>query len=276
MKPPASSGLPPVLCYHRIGGPLELGVTRVARSVFARQMTTLARSGWRTLSLTQFAQRVQRGVVAAGDEVLLTFDDGYESLADEAYPLLADLGFTATTFLVTDYVGQLNGWDVRYTRQRLRHLDWTTVEHWHQRGFDFGSHSASHARLTWLSDADAAAQLAGSRATLVARLGPGAGQAVAYPFGALDERVQRLAAAAGYQLGFGGVRGSASSLNVPRIPVYGWDVGAVPWGLRQDRLGTVARFAAYAANRCAVGTSVIKRLGLGNRGWGAQCEPPSP
>ena len=26
---------PPVLCYHRIGGPLELGVTRVGRSVFA-------------------------------------------------------------------------------------------------------------------------------------------------------------------------------------------------------------------------------------------------
>jgi hypothetical protein len=87
---------------------------------------------------------------------------------------------------------------------------------------------------------------------------------VAYPFGALDERVQRLAAAAGYQLGFGGVRGSATPLNMPRIPVYGWDVGAVPWGLRPDRLGTVARLAAYAANHCAVGTSVIKGLGAGD------------
>src|SRR3989454_6398760 len=46
---------PPVLCYHRIGGPLEVGVTRVGRSVFARQMTALARAGWRTLSLSGFA-----------------------------------------------------------------------------------------------------------------------------------------------------------------------------------------------------------------------------
>jgi len=46
---------PPVLCYHRIGGPLELGVTRVGRSVFARQMSALARDGWRTLSLPEFA-----------------------------------------------------------------------------------------------------------------------------------------------------------------------------------------------------------------------------
>ncbi len=267
MTPLVSSGLPPVLCYHRIGGPLELGVTRVPRSVFARQMTTLAQSGWHTLTLAEFAKRLApRASRIPHPELLLTFDDGYASLAEEAYPLLANLGFTATTFLVTDYVGQLNTWDVRYTRQRLRHLDWTTVERWQQRGFDFGSHSASHARLTWLSDVDAAAQLAGSRATLVARLGPGAGQAVAYPFGALDERVRRLAAAAGYQLGFGGVRGSASALNVPRIPVYGWDVGTVPWGLRQDRLGAVARLAAYAANRCAVGTSVIKGLGAGASG----------
>ena len=50
---------PPVLCYHRVGGPLELGVTRVARAVFARQMTALARAGWRTLTLAQFAERVQ-------------------------------------------------------------------------------------------------------------------------------------------------------------------------------------------------------------------------
>ena len=34
----------PVLCYHRVGGPLELGVTRVGRAVFARQMTALARA----------------------------------------------------------------------------------------------------------------------------------------------------------------------------------------------------------------------------------------
>ena len=47
----------PVLCYHRIGGPLELGVTRVGRSVFARQMTALARAGWKTLSLTDFVAR---------------------------------------------------------------------------------------------------------------------------------------------------------------------------------------------------------------------------
>ncbi len=261
-----SALLPPVLCYHRIGGPVELGVTRVARSTFARQMNALARAGWRTLTLDGFASNVQRGVVASCNEFLLSFDDGYASLAEHVYPLLADVGFTATTFLITDYVGRLNTWDVRYTWHRLAHLDWDTIGRWQERGFEFASHSASHARLTWLSDAQATDELVRSRETLVRRLGPRAGRAVAYPFGARDERVERLAGAAGYELGFGGVRGNGSPLALARLPVYVWDVGRVPFGLRNDGLGWLGRTVAHAANRCAVGTSVMK--GLGVRGWG--------
>ena len=259
--PPAAR--PPVLCYHRVGGPLELGVTRVASSIFARQMTTLARAGWKTLTLDQFAERLQPGYSAfrtRHSAFLLTFDDGFASLAEHVYPLLADVGFTATTFLITDYVGRLNTWDVRYTWHRLAHLDWDTIGRWQARGFDFASHTASHQRLTWLSDGQAAAELAGSRETLRHRLGPLAARAVAYPFGARDERIERLASAAGYELGFGGVRGNGSPLGLARLPVYMWDVARIPLGVRKDGLGWLGRNVAHAANRCAVGTSLMLKL----------------
>ena len=253
-----SAAHPPVLCYHRVGGPLELGVTRVARSSFARQMNALARAGWRTLTLAEFSQRVTHPASRIPHpEFLLSFDDGYASLGQHVYPVLADVGFTATTFLITDYVGRLNTWDVRYTWHRLAHLDWDTIGRWQEQGFAFASHSASHARLTWLSDARAMDELVRSRDTLVRRLGPGAGRAVAYPFGARDERVERLACAAGYELGFGGVRGNGSALALARLPVYMWDVGGVPFGLRHDAIGSLGRFVADVANRCAVGTSVM-------------------
>lgn len=259
VQPPAQ---PPVLCYHRIGGPRELGVTRVARAVFARHMTALAQAGWRSLRLAEFARLVRApgSAAPAPAAFLLTFDDGYASLAEYAYPVLRDLGFTAATFLVTDYVGRTNAWDVRYTRRRLAHLDWETAERWQARGFEFASHTASHARLTWLGDEQAAEELARSRAVLVRRLGPAAGRAVAYPFGARDARIERLAAAAGYEVGFGGVRASGRLLDLARLPVYCWEVGAVPLGLRRDPLGALARTAAHLANRCAVGTSWMLRL----------------
>ncbi|MEX2155779.1 MAG: polysaccharide deacetylase family protein [Gemmatimonadales bacterium] len=258
----------PVLCYHRIGGPLELGVTRVGRSVFARQMTALARAGWKTLALDEFTRPDDvvgaRHAVPLHDGVpprqfLLTFDDGYASLAEHAYPVLADLGFTATTFLITDFVGKTNGWDMRYTWDRLPHLSWPAIERWRARGFDFGSHGATHRRLTWLSDADIGTELSRSRAALTTRLGPEAGRALAYPFGAVDARVAGLARGAGYELGFGGVRGNGDRLNFPRVPVYSWDVGNVPLGLRDDALGAVGKVVAHMANRCAVGTSIMLR-----------------
>jgi len=246
---------PPVLCYHRIGGPLELGVTRVGRSVFARQMTALARTGWRTLSLQEFAS--PRTTHPIPRTFLLTFDDGYASLAEHAYPVLADLGFTATTFLITDYVGKTNTWDVHYTWNRLPHLTWQEVEQWQGRGFAFGSHGVSHRRLTWLTDAGIETELATSRTLLTARLGLEAGRAVAYPFGAVDTRVATRARAIGYELGFGGVNGTGDALRLARVPVYIWDLGDTPFGLRTDRLGRAGRVVAHAANRCAVGTSVM-------------------
>src|SRR5205809_929719 len=208
------AALPPVLCYHRVGGPLELGVTRIARSTFARQMKALARAGWRTLTLAEFSERVTHPASRIPHpEFLLSFDDGYASLAEHVYPLLADVGFTATTFLVTDYVGRMNTWDVRYTWHRLAHLDWDAIGRWQARG-------------------------------------------------------ERLAGAAGYELGFGGVRGNGSPLALARLPVYIWDVGRMPLGLREDGLGWLGRAVAHAANRAAVGTSVMLKV-LGSRERGA-------
>jgi len=252
--------MPPVLCYHRIGGAHELGVTRVRRSVFERQMRSLASAGWRALTLSEFAD--PRTMHHAPRTFLLTFDDGYASLADYAYPLLADIGFTATTFVITDFIGRENRWDVRYTWRRLQHLDWPQIEHWRARGFEFASHGARHRRLTWVDDVTAADELGRAREALVSRIGAEAGRAIAYPFGAVDDRVQRLAQDAGYELGFGGVRGDhGSPLHLPRVPVYMWDVGDTPFGLRDDGLGSVGRFVAHFANRCAVGTSLLKGRG---------------
>jgi len=254
---------PPVLCYHRVGGPPELGVTRVVQKVFARQMIALAKAGWRTITLDAFARAKSpylfplERLMSETRYFLLTFDDGYASLAESAYPVLADLGFTATTFLITDYVGRDNSWDARYTRHRLPQLDWSTVEHWRGKGFDFGSHGATHRRLTWLRSRVVTDELLRSRQALVQRLGSGAGRAIAYPFGAVSTRVMELARKAGFEMGFGGAwdRG-IDPLRMTRVPVYVWDALDTPIGLWAGFLGTAGRFVAHVTNRCSVGTSL--------------------
>jgi peptidoglycan/xylan/chitin deacetylase (PgdA/CDA1 family) len=252
---------PPVLCYHRVGGPLELGVTRVSPETFRRQMHALAKAGWTTLTLERFAAAEPSALDTPHSAFLLTFDDGYAELAEFAYPVIQEVGFTATTFLITDYIGRTNAWDIQYTREPLHHLDWSTIETWKGRGLEFASHTRTHARLTWLDDARIADELGHSRETLANRLGAQAGSAVAYPFGAVDARVSKAARAAGYTLGFDGVQGvPGDPLRLSRVPVYVWDRGDVPAGLRDDWIGVAGRVAAHVANRCAVGTTVMKAI----------------
>jgi peptidoglycan/xylan/chitin deacetylase (PgdA/CDA1 family) len=223
-------------------------------------MESLARAGWRTLTLPQFADALHSTKPLART-FLLTFDDGYAGLATHAYPILADLGFAATTFLITDHIGKTNTWDARYTWNRLPHLDWQAIEEWRGRGFDFGSHGATHRRLTWLDGPTIQDELRSSRHALVERLGERAGIAVAYPFGAANGRVTTCAQVYGYHLGFGGPRGDLEDrYNLPREPVYMWDRWALPFGLRHDALGAVGRRVAKVANAAALGTTLFKAL----------------
>jgi peptidoglycan/xylan/chitin deacetylase (PgdA/CDA1 family) len=246
-------------------------VTRIAERVFRRHMESLARTGWRTLTLPEYAEGLDSAFRVPPSAFLLTFDDGYASLAELAYPILAELGFTATTFVITDYVGKTNTWDVPYALRRLPHLDWRTIEQWRGRGFEFQSHSASHGRLTWLGDQGVADELRRSRHSLVHRFGADAGRAIAYPFGAVDARVARLAQEAGYELGFGSRPGAPQRLRLTRMPVYFWDAFGMPLGVRGGMVGAVGRSLATIANRCAVGTSVM--LGLGRAAGGFPGRP---
>jgi len=58
-----------------------------------------------------------------------------------------------------------------------------------------------------------------------------------------------------------GANGSALALG--RVPVYMWDRGDTPFGLRHDATGTLGQLVAGIANRCAVGTSWMLKLRSG-------------
>ena len=68
--------------------------------------------------------------------VVLTFDDGYRSFRDFAYPVLKELRFTATLFVYTDYVGA-----------GRNALSWDDLKALAAEGFDVQAHSKSHGDL---------------------------------------------------------------------------------------------------------------------------------
>jgi hypothetical protein len=83
--------------------------------------------------------------------------------------------------------------------------------------------------------------------------------AIAYPFGAADDRVTTAAADSGYALGFSlSGRWTGNALYIPRLPVHCWS-SALP-GL--GPLGGIERCLSAAASRCSIGTTLLRRLTL--------------
>ncbi|HEX6536286.1 MAG TPA: polysaccharide deacetylase family protein [Gemmatimonadaceae bacterium] len=239
-------------------------MTRIAPRRFARQIERLARAGWRTLTLAEVAACARGERAAAPCELAITFDDAYRGLRDHAFPVLEAHGFGAICFVITAYAGRLNRWDVAYGGRRFAHLAWRDVLRWRARGIEFASHTATHPRLTWLAERAVARELAESRRALAAALGEPT-DALSYPFGAAGARERRLAAAEGYRTAFAlARRWTGDALAIPRAPVYVWAPPLPGVG----RLAGAERVAGWMANRCAVGTSVVRGLGSGAGGRG--------
>lgn len=247
---------PRILCYHKVDRRVELGVTRLSPRRFARQIERLARRGCTTLSLDQLRACLTGIRRAAPDEIVITFDDGYRALRDHAFPVLAAHGFSGLCFVITDYAGKLNTWDVAYGGRRFAHLTWRDMRRWQSRGIEFASHTATHPRLTWLGDAQVARELSRSRAAIRDALDVDA-DAVSWPFAAHAQREHRIAEQEGYAMGLtiggaGAWRGDLFA--VPRHPVYLWSPPTPAFG----PLAATDAFAGSLANRCAVGTSILR------------------
>ncbi|HEV8643617.1 MAG TPA: polysaccharide deacetylase family protein [Methylomirabilota bacterium] len=127
--------LVPVLVYHNLA-PQAKGRLIMAASGFEQQMRYLKTHGYRVISLTDLMEYMALGRQLPRRSVVLTFDDGYKSFLQHAYPLLKDLGFPATLFVYTDYVG--NGRNA---------LDWDDLKWLANDGFQVGAHSKTHSDL---------------------------------------------------------------------------------------------------------------------------------
>lgn len=173
----------------------------------------------------------------ARPRVALTFDDGLKSVRSAALSLLKARALPFTLFVVTEFVGRDNGWPTqRRGVARLPLLDWKQLEELRDAGAEIGSHSATHARLRGLTEADWSRELADSRKTLEDRLGVAAAS-FAYPDGVHDdEAVRRVAGcyerAVTTRLAY--VQSGAAPCRLPRLeshylqpasswrPLFGW------------------------------------------------------
>jgi peptidoglycan/xylan/chitin deacetylase (PgdA/CDA1 family) len=185
----------PVLMYHKISAPpkgARLKGLYVSPERFAMQLTELDKAGFK--SCRPGETHAQNGVER---HFVLTFDDGFRNVWEHALEPLAARGFKAIQFLVANFIGRLNQWEIREGEVREPLMDATQVRDWLRAGHRIGSHSLSHPYLTRLSRRDAREEIASSKKKLEDSFGVPV-EDFCYPYGSWNDTVRDLVADAGY------------------------------------------------------------------------------
>jgi peptidoglycan/xylan/chitin deacetylase (PgdA/CDA1 family) len=158
------------------------------RSGFARQMDHLLR--WASPisidALEPLAGNVRHAAV--------TFDDGYESVAEQALPELARRNIPATIFVPSALVGKKPGWDGYPERcmsaEQLRALPVHLIT--------LGSHTETHPYLPKLNEVDARREIDESKRTLEEMLDRKI-TLFSFPYGGFNAQTVAVCRDAGYQ-----------------------------------------------------------------------------
>lgn len=214
VAPQATAPVVAVLVWHDVL-PRKDVYFDTTTAELAAQLDAIARGGFAVVTLDALRAHLARGTPLPRKPLVLTFDDNGQGIYRNAYPLLQRHRFPATLFVHTNFVGKTTS---------KAHNSWPELRTMQGSGLvDVQSLTANHPPdLTKLSDADVTHEFALSKRSLEVRLRRPV-YAVAYPYDVYDARVERLAAKAGYALGFtedhGNAGASPSLLEIHRYSI---------------------------------------------------------
>jgi len=215
----------PILYYHFVKSPnantrIKGLYTNVAH--FDWQLKQLVKNGFTFITFEDIQKKKY-------DEnkrnVILTFDDGCESLYFNAFPILKKYGAKAVIYVVAKSIGDRNVvWPMNENLDPLNILTKDQILEMMEYGIEFGSHLCHHVHLPQLSIAEMTEELLDSKNILETEFGKEI-YSVAYPFGSYNPDVLKMTKQVGYQYGVTTKSGNnmiANELELFRIPVKGY------------------------------------------------------
>ena len=186
---PAGEVRIPILLYHHVADPGETSRYFVSSQQFEKQISSLRSWGYTAIPISLLVQAIEGGADLPLRPVVITFDDGYRDVYQNALPVMERYGYTGTAYVIVKQIG-VGGY--MNTKQLKELVD---------RGWEVGSHSETHSNLrktkTKLVD-----EIFNSRLALEELLSTPV-LSFSYPYGSANPSLLKLVQQAGYQSGAG-------------------------------------------------------------------------
>ena len=203
-----------IFCYHRLVDKIRYPGTEITPAAFEAQMKELKDRGITVISLQDLLawKRGEKNIPPRS--AVVSFDDGWKSQYEVAWPIMKKYGYPFTMFIYTEGVrgGSLGGGEA---------ITWEQLADMRDNGVDIEGHSATHQDLReghtitlisggkrtrtkvtgpqyeeWMQN-----EVVGSKQLLEQRLGIKV-NCFAVPFGNYNEHVKEIARNSGYEAMF--------------------------------------------------------------------------
>lgn len=179
-----------ILTFHSLDN--GTSVTSFPVRVFRRGMIRLYENGYRTLSLVEAADCLRQGKLFPDRSLVITFDDGYKTVYDEAFPVLQRYGMSATVFLTLGEKRAAKPDDRLPPFEGRPMLSWNEIREMQEWGIHFGAHTLTHPDLTRLPPDRVETEICESKKIIEDALGDSVA-CFAYPYGLYDDLSLRIA-----------------------------------------------------------------------------------
>src|SRR5438309_2237452 len=205
--------------YHRFVNQVRRPDTEITPQMFEQQMQELKNRGISVIGMQDFLawKRGEKNIPPRS--AVITFDDGWKSQYEVAWPIMKKFGYTFTLFIYTEGVrgGHFGGGEA---------ITWEQLAEMRDAGIDIEAHSATHQDLRkpydkvarkrlsppeyeqWLQN-----EIVGCKQLLELRLGIKV-ICFAVPYGFYNEHIKEVARNAGYEAIFT-VYGQPLTYNAP-------------------------------------------------------------
>ncbi|MDG2174856.1 MAG: polysaccharide deacetylase family protein [Gammaproteobacteria bacterium] len=209
-----------ILQYHHVSTQMP-AITSLSPDAFSEHMNYLENNEFTVLRLEDVISSLKSGQPIPDKTAVITFDDGYTSVYDVAFPVLMALEWPYTVFVTTGLVGSNDS----------LYATWDQLREMAGHGATLANHTVTHPYLLdrslnqtesdWL--AQVRQEIVEAENTLVEQTGQNH-KLLAYPYGEYNSEIQELVELLGFT-GIGQHSGPISTISdftaLPRFPFSG-------------------------------------------------------
>lgn len=207
-----------ILVYHHVATDTPPSTT-ISPTDFRAHLDYLRDNDFSVVSLPELLDDLQNRRPVPDKAVAITFDDGYISIYDTAFPMLQEYGYPFTLFLSTDPINN----------NQANYMSWDQVKTMSDAGVTIANHMVEHPYMlerragedeqSWISRMRA--ELLEAEQTIAEHTGQ-SHRLLAYPYGEYDERLKAMVAEEGFTglaQNSGAVGYYSDFLALPRYPL---------------------------------------------------------